>query len=175
MIKNKWNWIALALGLVLVLSLLSNGLLYQQLPRTAYVDIHEVFEKFEGTKELNARLTNLSSKQKSLLDSMSFKLRAMQSNINENSPRAVLTSFNTQQNNYQVLNSEFTQQYEQQDQEYQTMVWKQINQYIQEYGKENGYDYIYGANGNGTMMYASNQKNITTNILQYINQRYEGL
>lgn len=175
MIKNKWNWIALALGLVLVLSLLSNGLLYQQLPRTAYVDIHEVFEKFEGTKELNARLTNLSSKQKSLLDSMSFKLRAMQSNINENSPRAVLTSFNTQQNNYQVLNSEFTQQYEQQDQEYQTMVWKQINQYIQEYGKENGYDYIYGANGNGTMMYASDQKNITTNILQYINQRYEGL
>jgi len=55
MINKKWNWIALALGLVLISSLLMNGLMYQQLPRTAYVDIHEVFEKFAGTKELKLK------------------------------------------------------------------------------------------------------------------------
>jgi outer membrane protein len=45
---------------------------------------------------------------------------------------------------------------------------------MQDYGKKHGYDFIYGAQGSGNLMYANGQKNITDEVLKYINERYQG-
>ncbi len=53
-------------------------------------------------------------------------------------------------------------------------VWKRLNVYIKEYGEVNGYDIIMGTQGSGNVMYAKDVIDITNEILNYSNNRYEG-
>ncbi len=174
-IMNTKNWLIIGcFGVLLLASVITNVIYYNAIPKTAYVDIHQVFEAFEGQKELSSKLENLGVQQKTLLDSMAMHLRTLQQKVGANPAKTVLAKLESQQMNYVSLNREFTANYEEQDRQYSDMVWKQINEYITAFGKEKGYDYIYGANGNGTLMYASNHENITSTIIEYINQKYEG-
>jgi len=52
------------------------------------------------------------------------------------------------------------------------MIWKRLNPYIAEYGKEKGYAYIYGANGTGNVLYADEGEDITDELIEYVNKRY---
>jgi outer membrane protein len=61
-----------------------------------------------------------------------------------------------------------------QAQQYTDEVWKQLNQYIKEFGIENGYDYIIGANGEGSLMYAKEQHDISKELTLYVNEKYAG-
>ena len=49
-------------------------------------------------------------------------------------------------------------------------IWKEINAKVTEYGKEKGIDFILGAKGDGTIMYANEAKEITKEIIEYINK-----
>lgn len=171
----KKNILLIGLLILLVFSFTLNAWLHSKLPQTAYVDIHQLFENFSGTKELKAKLTYFENQQKTMLDSMGMKIRTLQATVDKDAPRAVLAKLESQQQNYLALSREFSQQYNQQDQEYTDMIWKQINQYLNEYGEQQGYDYIYGANGDGAMMYANDKKNITQSVIEYINLKYEGI
>lgn len=48
-----------------------------------------------------------------------------------------------------------------------------VNDYIKEYGKKKGYDYILGATGQGNIVYARESKDITKVILEGLNKEYE--
>ena len=48
-----------------------------------------------------------------------------------------------------------------------------INDYLKEYGKENGYQYILGANGSGNVVYAKEGLDITQKVLNGLNESYK--
>lgn len=58
--------------------------------------------------------------------------------------------------------------------QYTAESWKLINQYVSDFGKKEGIVFIYGATGDGTLMYADQAYDITEEVIQYINERYEG-
>jgi Skp family chaperone for outer membrane proteins len=64
------------------------------------------------------------------------------------------------------------QKAEQRNKEIEAMIWKRLNPYLIDFGKENGYEYIYGANGTGNVLYADEHQDITEEIIKYVNQRY---
>lgn len=51
---------------------------------------------------------------------------------------------------------------------------KRMKSYIKEYGKKNGYDYIYGTGDAATVLYAKDAYDITTTISKEINDNYKG-
>ena len=55
---------------------------------------------------------------------------------------------------------------------YTSDIWKHINEGIAEFGKAEGYDFIFGASGNGGIMYADEANDITDRVVTYINLRY---
>jgi outer membrane protein len=69
---------------------------------------------------------------------------------------------------------EFDDLNQKQAEDYQKQILLQINTYVKEFGKLNKYQYILGANGEGTLMYADESKDISAEVLQFINNRYEG-
>jgi len=153
-----------------------SGYVWMNQSKTAYVNLGEVFENFAGKKELAFKLDKLKNQQKSMLDSMEMTIRSLQhAAANQENGKAVLAKLQNTQQNYQYLNAQFNEQYQTQDASYSEKVWTQINQYVTDYGKDNDYDFIYGANGNGALMYGSSSKNITEEIINHINERYEGL
>lgn len=129
-------------------------------PSGAYVVNQELFAGFHGRVELNEKLEHLRLRHQRVLDSLyalaeTGKGETILKTLSEKSRR-----FMTDE---QALSDRYTQQ-----------VWGQINSYVHDYGKENKYELIFGADGSGSLMYAGEAVNITEDVLDYINERYEG-
>lgn len=54
-------------------------------------------------------------------------------------------------------------------------VIEEVNSFIKEYGKQNGYSYVFGNLGNGNIMYATDDNNITEEVIENLNKQYREL
>lgn len=55
------------------------------------------------------------------------------------------------------------------------IIWSRLNPLIQEYGKENKYKMIFGANGTGNLLYSDSSLDISNSLIKYVNKKYNGL
>lgn len=53
-------------------------------------------------------------------------------------------------------------------------VWNRLNTYVEEYGKTKKHTIILGTQGNGNIMFAKEGIDITKEVLEYANNKYEG-
>ncbi len=74
-------------------------------------------------------------------------------------------------NNYQQA---IQQQIKEEDQKSTQTVINDINDYIKEYGKKEGYRIIFGASGSGNIMYAEESSDLTEKVLEGLNAEFEG-
>ncbi|MCH2044428.1 MAG: OmpH family outer membrane protein [Saprospiraceae bacterium] len=161
------------LSLLSILVSISIGLyLYSQLPKTAYVESQTLFEAFDGKKELENQFKNDNGKKQAKLDSLSLQIQALQRIATQDNEAK--NKMHLLQQQYQQLQQEYQGHYQYKSSEYTEAIWKQISQYTIEYGKANGYDYIYGVAGSGSLMYGKEEKNITKEVIKYINDKYAG-
>jgi outer membrane protein len=145
-------------------------------PKMGFVKGTELFEGFKGKKELEAKFTKSEADQQSMLDTLTLEIADLTNQLTERPNNKDLQAQKGQkQQLHRELQQRFSQKNMAQNQQYSESIWKQINQYTLEYGKQNGYDYIFGATGNGSLMYAKDAKDITKEVLKFINKKYEGL
>lgn len=142
-------------------------------PKVVYVELTQVYTDFELKKELEGKLDGIKLKRKQILDSLELDLTALSKRAETNDKKAIAL-FEEKRIEYLQNEQNFSQDNEVMTQEYSGRIWKQLNQYIQDFGKENDYEYILGADGSGAVMYANGQNNITNEVKKYVNQRYKG-
>lgn len=53
-------------------------------------------------------------------------------------------------------------------------VWSRLNSYMEEYGTKKNYSIILGTQGNGNIMYAQKELDITKDFIEFANKKYEG-
>lgn len=155
--KNMTIWV---MGCLTISGfILTNLIFWKYKDKTAYVNNVIVFSDFKGTIELKAKMERAALTRKNELDSLFLDLRLMEQEI------ASGTGGKTDAGEYlrkrefaDKLAREFRERAESEETEYTEQVWTQINSYLLEYGKREGYDYIYGAAGNGSMMYGNEDK-----------------
>jgi len=58
--------------------------------------------------------------------------------------------------------------------QYDKEILAQLNQYVRDFGAKNNYEYIFGNDGNGSLMYAQESNDLTRQVTEYINQKYAG-
>jgi hypothetical protein len=46
---------------------------------------------------------------------------------------------------------------------------------VNDYGKTNGFDIIYGNSSDGSIMFGTAELNITKDVIEFINLKYEGV
>lgn len=146
---------------ILALLLIATGLFFLskgKQPKSAFVYNQEVFKSFKGTAELEARLRTVKEKDERKADSLFSMLGKGQ-----------ITQLQYQ-SHLQDLNAHYSQV----TTDYTADVWKFINDGVNEFGKEQQYDYIFGAAGNGSLMYAADAKNITSDVISFLNNKYSG-
>lgn len=127
--------------------------------KKGYILNQEVFNGFKGKQELESKLGKLQQQHKTWLDSVGSLI------AQRNDPALIRM--------YQENASNFRLQEEELSQKYTADIWKRINHHLAGFGKENGYDFIFGASGDGSLMYADDARNITSEVIPYINARYE--
>jgi outer membrane protein len=126
--------------------------------KTAFFYNQKVFDRFQGKLELESRLNKQAEKSKKMLDSLAVLIQG---------GRTDLSSV------YQENLDYATTTRQQLSETYTADIWKYINGQASNYGDENGYDYIFGASGNGSLMYADTMHDITNEIVRYLNLKYE--
>ena len=131
--------------------------------KTAYVNSEELFNGFQGKKELEVKLEGKKHEYREYLDSL--KNQAF-GDTTLNKGKLIEMYYQTQ--------TELSQRERQLSIDYTSKIWMRLNEYIEQYGRQNNYDFILGTSGSGNVMYAKEEKDITEFILKYANEQYEG-
>lgn len=148
-------------------------------PKLAYVELDKVYSGFDLKKKLEKKLENVLQSRKTVIDSMEVQLKALSGLIgtmNEKDPvrRMKIEEFEYKKQAYFQKKKMFEEDNQRASQDYDQQVWKQLNQFVKDYGKQQAYDYLFGAEGSGSLMYAKDAHNITEEVTNYVNQRYSG-
>lgn len=171
MIKNALLGIAFVAGIAgFVISM------YNHDTKLVYIEMGKVYNEFSLSKELNKGLEEVFKKRKAVIDSLFEDLR-MQTQALKFQEKKTLEDVKRVaklEEDYYYKQQEFEKQNQSTTAESDAKIWNQINQYIKDYGKSHDYTFMLGANGDGNVMYAAESKNVTKDVIQYINNRYNG-
>lgn len=162
----------LIINSVFLVALLGIGVYsLQDKEQSVYLNTAEVFDAFSLQKELRTKMENAQSARKSIVDSLEIRLTAMTNTTNFDFQNPSKDFFSLREA-YQQRKKQFEEDNQKQSQEYDRQIWNQLNQYIKDFGKENSYSMIFGANGQGNLMYAEDAKDISKELIEYINRKY---
>jgi outer membrane protein len=134
---------------------------FQPKNKSGYIMNQEVFKGFKGTQVLEKKLADLRAYHKQQLDSMEVM-------IGKNNNKAELISA------YEDASQKYAQQQQELANKYTADIWVRINKHVSNYATEHDYDFIFGAMGDGSLMFGRKSSDVTPEIIKYINEKYEG-
>lgn len=143
-------------------------------PKYAYIDIKEVYDGLELKKELEKNYSQTVESRQKVLDSLAFQIKIYERKFQRNGKKLNDEIYNIMVADYYEKKKNFTEDNDALAQKMDEKILGQINQYIKEYGEVNHYTFIFGASGNGAIMYAKECKNVTKSFVGFINKQYKG-
>jgi len=126
----------------------------------AFVDIGKLLDNYKFKKDIENQSNASLYQIKNRIDS--FKMLQKLGNASPN--------IDTMIHRAQYA---FNQYYMQSSKEISKKVWERLNPTIEEFGKDRGMQLLIGANGAGTVLYGDKQKDVTDELIQYVNTKYE--
>jgi len=144
-------------------------------PKTVYVELGKVYNDFAMKKELQTKYDAMAQSRKSILDSLELQLKLMSAQLQDDEKNVpAFQLFEAKKQEYLTKKQQFDEDNSAVSAQYNEQITKQMTQYMEEFGKEKNYTYIYGADGSGVIMHADKELNVTDQAVQYLNQRYQG-
>ncbi|AXT18310.1 OmpH family outer membrane protein [Flavobacteriaceae bacterium AU392] len=165
---TKFNKLTLINSLLLIITICISLFIYFQYKNQqdlVYIDNIKLFNAFNMTKEIRSieeAKINVAGKQ---IDSLYNRLQTLTDK--DSSFKSLQQEITYKSKAFQELRDNYTQNLSQD-------VWNRLNIYIKEYAEKNNLEIILGTSGDGNVMYAQEGINITNNILEFSNQKYEG-
>ena len=156
--------IANSVILIAIIFFLFFHFLDQKGPTVVYVDNVVLFSAFNMSKDLNKIYQEDLKKQKGTVDSI---VEILQNPDNTGANEELQRRFVLENNKLKEMGEYFKNNVSQQ-------VWSRINSYIEEYGQKNNYSIIMGTQGNGNIMFAQKELDITKDFIEFANMKYEG-
>lgn len=165
----------IAILTVLVLgNLFFSGYLFSKKEgKTGYVYVEKLYDGYKGKSDIEKDLKAIENKQHNILDTLKLEITALEAQV-ANGNKQAANMAEMKKGNYTRLVQEFSEYNTVESQKHVQELLKQINEYVKDYGEEKGYSYVFGATGNGSLMYAAKGDDLTEEVAQYINKKYEG-
>ncbi|HSP12779.1 MAG TPA: OmpH family outer membrane protein [Salegentibacter sp.] len=148
--------------------------------KTAYVDTTKLIQEYQEMKDVEAEFNEKSETVKGELDSAAS---AFQSEVQEYQAQMNSMSQAQRQEKEQELMQKQQQLQQQQQQRGGVLrqesdaaidsIVEKVKSYVEEYGEENGYTYIFGSNESASIMYAKDGLDLTEEILEELNASYK--
>jgi outer membrane protein len=159
------------LGIIGALAIASLGWhIYDFEHRTevVFVSVPEVFNGFDMKKEMEKKFEATSEQRKLILDSLKFNFNQRFATEEPSSLESLKREILFKEQQFEEGNAATLQDYNQQ-------VLTQLNVYMKEFGEQHEYDIILGAQGTGSLIYAEQEKNVTAEMIEFVNARYRGI
>lgn len=148
--------------------------------KTAYIDTSKLMEESTEAKDIEAKYKDKSKQMGSELESEVKRFKSEAANFKQNAMAngqawAQQKGAELQQREQQLgyAQQAMMQQLQQESGvELDTLI-KTYRKVIKDYGKEKGYDYIYGTGEAASVLYAKDNYDITKDIIKLINDKYK--
>lgn len=170
------------ISIILAIAVVALFVLYFLRPgadKIAYIETNALMPKYEGFKkaqvEYQKKAAYWKTQSDTLLKGWQTELKAYEKERGKLSAKErelkeqLLTNKQQQIGNYR--NSIDKKAKEEEEKMMQT-VFSEINDYVSDFGKKRGYQFILGANGSGNILYANKASNLTDVILDGLNKEY---
>lgn len=145
--------------------------------KTGYVDTSRLLQEYSEMKEVETEFTAKSESLKTELDSVARLFQAEVRTFQENmatmskaeQEEAQMEFMRKQQMLQQSAQMKSNQLRAESDEVIDSLVTK-VKDFVADYGKDNGYTYIFGSNESANIMYAKEGLDITDEVLEQLNQ-----
>lgn len=150
--------------------------------KTVYVEIDSIMKHYDMAKDVSA---NLDTKQKRLSADLDSKTKTFQAGVldyQNKAQKGMLTQAVAQEIQQQLksqeqgvyqLQDQYRQQLAEEAQVNQRQIISSIMEYLKEYNKTKGYQYILANQFPSTILYADSALNITNEVLVGLNAKYK--
>ena len=144
--------------------------------KTGYVELGKIVEGFELKRTLQDNLLALKNSRTNEVDSLQLELQILSRQIKASNlkDKKAMAEFEIKKEIFINKKDQYSRQIDSLSQVYDSRIMQQLNQYIKDFGIENNYKYIFGAEGSGALMYADTSENITIVVTKYISEKYSG-
>lgn len=150
--------------------------------KTAYVDTTKLMEEYTEAKDIEAKYKAKSEEMGKELDAEVTRFRSEAQNFQRNAQAygeqwARQKGAELQQKEQQISYAQqamMRQLQEESGKEMDSLV-NDVKKFIKDYGKEKGYDYIYGTGDAASVLYAKDSYDITKELIKLLNDKYKNL
>jgi outer membrane protein len=150
------------------------GIVIKQLtePKTGYVMISEIYDAFEMKKEMEKKYLQVKNYRDKVLDSLEQELKILASSIERRKNKTAIEEFSEKRDAYIERKKTYDEDNQALTKKYDQQILTRLNQYIRDYGAQQGYAYIFGNDAGGSLMFVSDERNITKEVTVFINSKY---
>lgn len=135
----------------------------------------ELFTEFDFTKELESKLEQTQSARQFILDSLKLDLELIISALQvQKQNDTLIYQYNVKKGYYLEKQKQFEEDNRALKNEYDNQIWDKLNLFVEEYSKTNNMEYVFGANGSGSLMYGAESKDLTEELILYCNKKFSG-
>ena len=175
------NKLALPIAFIALIASIATFFLMQTNSELVYVDVNKLLDGYDRTtverEAFNKKATAMKANVDSLMTDWQNELKSYEKERSSLTKKELELKQQLLQNKQQQINSyqqAVQKQIQEEDQKMTQTVINDINDYVKEYGKEHGHRIIFGAQGSGNIMYAQEGADLTQELLQGLNQQYNG-
>lgn len=147
--------------------------------KTAYIDTAELLKEYDKFKDEDEKFKVKSEEMGRPLESkfraFENEAKSFRSNAQVKGPAWAQQKGAELQQREQQLGIEqnaLIQQLQVEGAQLRDSIIKEVKEYIKDYGKKEGYDYIYGTGDAATILYSKDSYNITKEVLEKLNKEY---
>jgi len=169
----------LVFGLLLALASCENAADQKDF-KTAYVDTSKLLDEYTEAKDIEEKYKSKGEEMGKQLEAEVARFRteaaAFQKNAQTYGPQwAQQKGAELQQKEQELSYAQqaiLRQLQEESGKEMDSLV-KDVKKFIKDYGKEKGYNYIYGTGDAATVLYAKEEYDITNDVIKLLNDKYK--
>jgi outer membrane protein len=169
----------LVFGLLLAMASCNKGVDQKQF-KTAYVDTSKLLDEYTEAKDIEEKYKSKGEEMGKQLEAEVVRFRseaaAFQKNAQTYGPQwAQQKGAELQQKEQELSYAQQAIMRQLQDESGKEMdsLVKDVKKFIKEYGKEKGYNYIYGTGDAATVLYAKEEYDITNKVIKLLNEKYK--
>jgi outer membrane protein len=148
--------------------------------KTAYIDTNKLLEESTEAKDLKAKYEDIAGEKdnriKVEVDKLEAEKNAFQANAQKNGQAWAQQKYGElQQREQQIQYAQqaVIQQLQGQHGAEMDSLVTRYKKIFKDYGKDKGYDYVFGTGEAATVLYAKDQYDITKEIIKLVNDKYK--
>lgn len=166
MLKN--NLKTLTFVNLIVILLIISFLLFDKIytnEKIVYIDNQKLFDNFQMTKDLKKNGETEFNLRKKEIDSLYLKV---QGNMGESERESIMKLLISKREEFDYFNQTYASSEA-------IKIWNRIDSYVLKFSEEKEYKIIIGANSKRDVLFADKEIDVTQELIDYVNKRYEGL